>query len=81
MACVSACLHHYPSIITQHYTVLYSWAIEGLGSVDSVHSQESSRLLALLSSDAASWEKTVHKLCSELNFLMATAFAPVNNQG
>ena len=81
MGCVSACLHHYPFLAAQHYDVLYSWAIEGLTSVDAACSQESSRLLALLSSDASSWQRNVHNLCHELNFLTTTAFAPVNNGG
>lgn len=81
MACVSVCVYYYPSVIAQHYSVLYSWAIEGLSSVDVTYSKESSRLLALLSSDAPSWEKTVHKLCDELKFLTMTAFAPFNTPG
>ena len=81
MACMSACLHHYPFLAAQHYNVLYSRAIEGLGSVDASYSQESSRLLTLLSSDASSWEKIVLKLCHELNFLTTTAFTPVDNGG
>lgn len=81
MACISACLYHYPSIITQHYTTLYSWAIEGLASVNIVYSKQSSRLLALLSSDALLWDKTVRTLCYELEFLTTTAFAPLNTEG
>lgn len=81
MACVSACIHYYPFVIGQHYTALYSWAIEGLASVDTAYSQEASRLLALLSTDTPSWDKTVHKLCDELNFLTTTGFAPATTQG
>lgn len=81
MACVSACIHYYPFVIGQHYTALYSWAIEGLASVDTAYSQEASRLLTLLSTDTPSWDKTVHKLCDELNFLTATGFAPATTQG
>jgi len=81
MACLSACLYYHPSVITQHHSVLSSWAIEGLSSVDAAYSKESSRLLAMLSSDAPSWEKTVHKLCDELKFLIMTAFTPFNTPG
>ncbi|XP_065888879.1 uncharacterized protein [Dysidea avara] len=79
--CVSVCLHYYPSLASQHYTSLSVWAFEGLVSPSPAVSRESSRVLALLGYDVTSWEKIVHKLCGELNYLINVAYAPFTKPG
>ena len=57
------------------------WAFEGLVSPSPAVSRESSRVLALLGYDVTSWEKIVHKLCGELNYLISVAYAPFTKPG
>ena len=81
MNCVSACLHYYPFLASQHITSLSVWAFDGLVNPSPAVSRESSRLLALLGYDVTSWKKIVHKLCDELNYLINVAYAPLTKPG
>ena len=65
---------------SQHYTSLSAWAFEGLASPSPAVSRESSRVLALLGYDVTSWEKIVHKLCDELNYLIGVAYEPLTGE-